>query len=380
MKLATPLMSTRGYAAPEVERVFERAHALSRQAAGSPARFPLLRGLVSFYQVRAQASRAHIVGEELLALCERTDDRVKLVQAHYGQGVTLYDLVELDASQQHLERALALYDPETHPIHVSVYGGYDPGVACRCWLGWGQWLRGVPDQALRSAEEGLGLAERLGHPFTLDFALLATAMLHLFRWEVQPALGHLERAIAISNDEGFAYQRAVGALLEGWAMLMRGRPDDAIGRLRESLAGHEATGTALARPGVLALLAHATGMAGRLDEALEYVTAGIDDAERTGQRIHLVQLHSTRGDLLLWGGDAPDRAIEAERCFRRALNLAHDLGAPILELRAATNLARLWSQQGRVDDVPALLAPLVGAFSEGLDLHDLRIARALLEH
>jgi tetratricopeptide (TPR) repeat protein len=379
VKLATPLMSTRGYAAPEVERVFERAHALSRQATGGPARFPLLRGLASFYQVRAQASRAHLVGEELLALCERTDDRVVQVQAHYGQGVTLYDLVELDASQQHLERALALYDPETHPIHVSVYGGYDPGVACRCWLGWGQWLRGVPDQALRNAEEGLALAERLGHPFTLDFALLATAMLRLFRWEVQPALGHLERAIAISNDEGFAYQRAVGALLEGWAMLMRGRPDDAVSRLRESLAGHEATGTALARPSVLALLAHATGMAGRLDEALGYAAEGIADAERTGQRIHLVQLNSTRGDLLLWGGDAPDRAVEAERCFRRALDLASDLRTPMLELRAATNLARLWSQQGRSDAVPALLAPLVGAFSEGLDLHDLRIARALLE-
>ena len=149
-----------------------------------------------------------------------------------------------------------------------MYGGYDPGVACRCWLGWGQWLRGVPDQALRNAEEGLELAERLGHPFTLDFALLATAMLRLFRWEVQHALGHLERAIAISNDEGFAYQRAVGALLEGWALLMRGRPDDAIGRLRESLAGHEATGTALARPSILALLAHATGMAGRIESAV----------------------------------------------------------------------------------------------------------------
>src|SRR4029077_3497956 len=206
-----PLMSTRGYAAPEVERVFERAHALSRQVAGGPSRFPLLRGLASFYQVRAQASRAHVVGEELLALCERTDDRVVQVQAHYGQGVTLYDLVELDASQQHLDRALALYDPETHPIHVSVHGGYDPGAACRCWLGWGQWLRGVPDQALRSAEEGLALAERLGPPFPLGFAILATAMLCLFRWDRQPVLGHLERAIAISNDEGFAYQRAIGA-------------------------------------------------------------------------------------------------------------------------------------------------------------------------
>jgi hypothetical protein len=105
-------------------------------------------------------------------------------------------------------------------------------------------------------------------------------------------------------------------------MLLRGRPDEAVTRLRESLAGHEVTGAAIARPGILALLAHATGTAGRMDEAFALVDAGIDDAERTSQRIHLVRLHSTRGDLLLGGGDAPDRAAEAEACFRRALEMA----------------------------------------------------------
>src|SRR5262249_6631755 len=102
VKLATSLMSTRGYAAPEVERAFERAYVLSRQTAGGSHLFPLLRGLVSFYQVRAENRRAHDVGEELLALCETTDDQVALVQAHYGHGVTLYDLVELDRARHHL--------------------------------------------------------------------------------------------------------------------------------------------------------------------------------------------------------------------------------------------------------------------------------------
>src|SRR5262245_59474619 len=159
VKVATPLMSTRGYAAPEVEQVFERAHALSRQAAAGPHLFPLLRGLMSFYQVRGQHPTARVVGDELLALCGR--DPLALTQAHYGHGVTLYNLVELDAARAHFEQALALYDPATHPVHVSVYGGYDPGVACRCWLGWVEWLHGLPDTALASVEAGLALAERL---------------------------------------------------------------------------------------------------------------------------------------------------------------------------------------------------------------------------
>jgi tetratricopeptide (TPR) repeat protein len=375
VNLATPLMSTRGYAAPEVERVFERAHALSRQAAGAPQLFQLLRGLVSFYQVRGQSPRARVVGEELLALCERTTDRVAHVQAHYGHGVTLYDLAELDGAELHLERALALYDPATHPIHASVYGGYDPGVACRSWLGWTQWLRGTPDRAVASAEEAIALAERLGHPFTLDFAHLAAATVRLSRGEPGQALGHLERAAAISSEEGFAYQSAVCASLEGWAFVLRGRPDDAITRLLEGLAGYAATGAAVARPGVIALLAYATAMTGRLNEALRYVAEGMDDVRRTGERLHLVQLKLTRGDLLLRGADRP---AEAEASYRDALDLARDLGARMLELRAATSLARAWAVLGRADEGRALLAPLVESFTEGLDLRDLKDARAVL--
>jgi len=377
VKLATPLMSTRGYAAPEVERVFERAHSLSRQAGDGPHRFPLLRGMVSFYQVRAQQLRARAVGEELLALCERSDDLVARVQAHYGHGVTLYDQVELEEAQRHLEQALALYELDTHPVHVSVYGGYDPGVACRCWLGWVHWSRGVPEQALRSVEEALAVAEPLGHPFTLTFALLAAAVVRLHRWEARPALLHLERAAALAAEEGFAYQRAVGACLRGWASVLQGRPDDAIVHLSDSLAGYRATGAALARPVVYALLGNASAMAGRPEEGLAHVAEGMSDATRTGQLFHLIQLNLTRGDLLIWSGD-PAGPAEAETCYRCALDMARAFRTPMLELRAATNLARLWSQQGRSDAAGALLAPLVAGFSEGLDLHDLQMARAVL--
>jgi predicted ATPase len=258
---------------------------------------------------------------------------------------------------------------------VSLYGGYDPGVACQSWLGWAQYLRGIPDQSLRSVEEALALAERLGHLFTLNFAHISVATVRLFRGETQAALGHLERAAAISNAEGFAYHRAVGATVEGWALVTLGRPEDAIARLREGLAGYEATGAAVTRPSVLALLAYALAMTGRMDEGLEQVAQGLDEAERTHQRLHLVQLNLTRGDLLLLGGRPK---ADAELCYRRALDLAHGFGTTMLELRAATRLARVLTTDGRTDELRALLAPLVGAFREGLDLRDLRDARALL--
>jgi predicted ATPase len=53
--------------------------------------------------------------------------------------------------------------------------------------------------------------------------------------------------------------------------------------------------------------------------------------------------------------------------------------AKALELRAALNLSRLWSQQGKLDEAHQLLAPIYRWFTEGFDTADLLEAKALLE-
>ncbi len=371
VKLATPLMSTHGYAASEVERVFHRAHALLRQVEPGPPLFPLLRGMASFYQVRAQNEAAHSVGEELLILCKGSDDPVALVQAHYGHGVTLYNGGYLEPARPYLEEGLRLYDPETHPIHVSVYGGYDPGVGCMSWLAWVDFARGRADRAMVMANEAVALADRLGHPFTRDFARIATAAVHLSRGESVPALELIAQAAAISTREGFAYALATGAALTGWALLMQGKPEEALRRVEEALEGFRRTGGAVGRPGVFGTKAIALAMLGRRDEALPLLDAAIDDAERTGQRLHLGQLNISRGDLL--GG-----GVDAEPFYRRGLAVAEDMGGTMLALRAATRLGRVWVQQGRSAEAQALVTPLLAAISEGLELPDVRDARALI--
>ena len=53
--------------------------------------------------------------------------------------------------------------------------------------------------------------------------------------------------------------------------------------------------------------------------------------------------------------------------------------APSFELRAATSLARLWRDQGKVQQARELLAPVYGWFTEGFDTRDLKEAKALLD-
>jgi predicted ATPase len=49
------------------------------------------------------------------------------------------------------------------------------------------------------------------------------------------------------------------------------------------------------------------------------------------------------------------------------------------ELRGAVSLARLRRQQGRPQEAVALLAPILGWFTEGFDTADLKEAKTLLD-
>jgi adenylate cyclase len=377
MKLAAPLMSIKGWAARELEEVLVRAHALSRRVDEEPHLFPLLRGLVSFYQVRGEAPMARAFGEEMLALCARVPDPLAPVQAHYGQGVTLHGLAELEAAEVHLRRALALYDPATHRAHVQTYGDYDPGVSCRCWLAWLQWFRGSPDSALRTVREAVEQASGLTHPFTLNWAHLSAAIIHLYRGEAAPALEHLTTANAIARDEGFENQLASGAAVGGWARLVDGRRQEAIVLLRDALARYRETGAQVWLPMVLAMLGVAEATSGDLDAGLRHLDEGIEVAERTTQRLLLPELYRARGNLL--AGSDPARADEAAAVLERASALAQASGARMQMLQAATSLWRLRSRQGRTDEARVLLEPVYASFTEGLDLAELREAKALLD-
>ena len=73
-----------------------------------------------------------------------------------------------------------------------------------------------------------------------------------------------------------------------------------------------------------------------------------------------------------------DPQAEAETSFRKAIEIARRQHAKSLELRATTDLARLWQRQGKGREARELLAPLYGWFTEGFDTHDLKEANSLL--
>jgi predicted ATPase len=60
------------------------------------------------------------------------------------------------------------------------------------------------------------------------------------------------------------------------------------------------------------------------------------------------------------------------------LRTARGQEARSLELRAATDLARLWIEQGKRAEARDIIASVYGRFNEGFETRDLREAKAVL--
>ena len=99
--------------------------------------------------------------------------------------------------------------------------------------------------------------------------------------------------------------------------------------------------------------------------------------ERTQERWFEAELHRLKAEALL--ASTQSNATEAEASLRRAVAVAQRQDVKFWELRAATNLARLWGRQGKRSEARELLAPVYGWFTEGFDTLDLKEAKGLLD-
>src|SRR5262249_2956106 len=199
--MGVPLIATLGYGAAEVERAYSRAREICRQIGETPQLFRALWGLVRFYSVRGPVPAARETAQQLLRLADQARDVDLLLEAHSSMATSLFYHGEFTLAQEHLEQAIALYDPRQHYTHAFLYG-LDPGVANLSRASLSLWALGYPEQALGRSREALALARDLSHPFSMSYALNFAAILHHFLQEPQTAQTLIQTSIGIASEQG----------------------------------------------------------------------------------------------------------------------------------------------------------------------------------
>jgi DNA-binding winged helix-turn-helix (wHTH) protein/predicted ATPase len=383
VELLVPLgacyINTRGYAAPEVGMTFERAHALCRHVTDASLEFRVLRGL-SFFAEQHDLRKARTMAEELLRVGARGRDASDLVEAHRVVATTWFHLGNFTSALDHLERGLALYDGELHSSGAFLYG-QDPGVCCHAWYAWAQWYRGFPDRAIASATHAIELARRIGHPFSLLYAMNFAAWLYARRGDAAAAERYTREVVHKGREQGLTPMLALGQVLHGWSLALQGRDEEGVRELQDGIARWQSTGAGLATPSWMYLLASALAKAGRSREALDTIDDALARLERTEERWPECELYILKGSTIARAGHqngGAERHAEAERLLRRALHLAAKRESPALRLRAANALSPLLCDQGRTQEAEALVVSAYGAFTEGFQTPDLAEARSML--
>ena len=374
--LGAPLMTTKGYAAPEVGHAFNKARELCQNMADTPELFPVVRGMWRYYQVGGDLQAARGLAEQCFRLAQSTKDPSVLLAAHVVMGITFYYVGEMTRAREHFERGIAIYDPVQHCSLAFLYGE-DQGVVCLARVAHILWMLGYPEQALQTSRKALALARELAHPFSLVYALVFGCRLHAFRWEWQAAQEQAEDAFTLATEHGFALWVASSTRSKGLALAMQGREEVGLAQFQQGVAAIRATGSLISQPAYLAQLAKVYGRRGQTAEGLAALAEALDLTENYGSGWMLPEMHRLKGELLL--EHAHSDADVAETCFRKALEVARQQQAKTLELRAATSLARLWRHQSKPREAHDLLASVYDWFSEGFDTTDLKEAKALLE-
>ena len=370
--LGLALSQTQGFHAQAAGEAYSRARQLCDELKSPRKLLPILYGQWVNSFVAADLDRAEQFAAEILSLGELADDVITRVVGYRATGGTSLFRGDFPIACSSLEQGLKLYDPSQRvqyggltsvDTHVALLGYLAPALAC-C---------GQLDQALSVCDKAVAEARDTSHAPTLAH-MLWCAWWSGWCAHSDPSilLPYAEELVTLSTNRELGFWHTIGTVLRGSCLVMLGQEARGISEMTAGVSKLRAT---LFGPLVVTMFADAFRILGQAGAGLAHLMEAERQAEATCVRCCQCETFRLRGVLSTLMGDR----VAAESSFRDAISLAQRQGAKIFELRAALDLARLWRDQGKVQQARELLAPVYGWFTEGFDTRDLKEAKALLE-
>ena len=153
-----------------------------------------------------------------------------------------------------------------------------------------------------------------------------------------------------------------------WAKAELGHTEEALAELESMADSEQPFDVEILRPQIYMRV-------GRIEQALELFKQYLAQLERS--RHNEAEVYRLKGEAILMSDSSA--TAEAEKCFRKAIQIARGQSAKWWELRATTSLARLLRDTNRRDEARAMLAEIYNWFTQGFDTADLKDAKALLD-
>ena len=371
------LSATHGPAASNALATFARARELCERLGQPPEYLQVMFWLATASVVRGELPQAleAIVG--LPSAAETRGNQPALLNGIRGQGMILMFMGRIVEAREALERAVELFSVTQEADRMAARAaGQDAGVSILVLMAWVFWILGEVDEAVSRMAAALERADAVNHAHTHAYAWYYASVLHALRGEPAIAQGYAERCLAISEQHGFHHwlglSRAIRDICPAILDASTGRLDEA----KTSLEEYQRAGYQLGLTAQFVLLCPALLLRNQPEAALELIDRGLSIVSHNSERFFEAELYRLKARALLMRGAAD---IEAEFLLDQALRTARSQQARSLELRAATDLAKLWMNQDKRTEARNVLSSIYRCFSEGFDTRDLKEAKAVLD-
>ena len=369
------LIAARGFGAAETAEAFAKARESAAGGKDAPEWLAAEYGLWAGNFVRGElpAMRAH--SSAFLGDVESTPDSPEAGVAHRAAGITCWVAGEYREARDHLERALALFQPGRDD-DLAFRFGPDPGVLAMHYLALTIWPMGDIGRAVSLVGRAEARIADLTHVGTLAPGRMHAAMFDLMRGDRARVAANAFELIRLAREFDLNLFRAFGVFLEGWASTASGASG---GRLEGMRRGVELLReqNVLWFDGLLKMaLAEAEAQEGDPGRAVAILDETLVTCDRTGFRAFDAELYRVRGEMLLKRD--PADPVSAEEALLTAITVAKQQGARSFQLRAALALAKLYQSTARLAEAHGVLAPALEGFAPTPEMPEIVEAQALL--
>ncbi len=367
------LIATHGAATSAAVATFARARELCKRLGEPPEYLQVMFWLATVSVVRGELPQGLEAIADLPSAAQERGNRPALLNGIRGQGMILMFMGRLVEAREALDRAIELFNTSQESDRIAARAaGQDAGVAMLVLMAWVLWILGQVDDAVSRMAAALERADAVQHAHTHAYAWYYASVLHALCGERAIAQSYAERCLAVSEQHGFRHWLGLSRAIRDIYALDEGSRLDEV---KAALDEYQHAGYQLGLTAQFVLLCPALLLRNEAEAALETIDHGLSIVTHNSERLFEAELYRLRARALIMRG-APD--AEAELLLDQALRTARGQQARSLELRAATDVARIWLNQGKRAEARDVLSSIHGRFTEGFDTQDLKEANSLL--
>jgi len=336
-------------------RVAEHLHAAEALAEtlGDRSRMArVLNFLNSYYGLAGDAERAIQFGHRALALISGSEEPAINVVTHYYLGAAYNKLGQYSQAIKALKHGMQ--SVEGNLRHERFGTALVLSVICRshlvqCLAATGHFSEGVPH-----GEEGICIAEEVGHAASLIHVNCSLGVLFLLKGDLDKAILYLERALNICHSANVPVYVPFVASRLGSAYAHSGRIGEAIPYLEQGVDNSVSAGRLAFLSLSTVWLGEGYLLSGRLEEAGALGDRALKIAKEHKERAHEGCALKLLGDIAL-----NRNAEQAEEYYRQAFAVSHELGMRPLQAHCHVGLGRTHAAMGATEQARAELSAAV---------------------